>query len=228
MIWGAFSAALGQLGDRAFRRALFLGVGLAVALLVGLALGLSWALGWLIPDRFTLPFVGAIGGIDTAVSVAALLAMLGLSVFLMVPVAGAMTGLFLETVADAVEAHHYPGLPPAPGAPFWPTVWDSLRFFVVLTILSLVGAVVTLATGGTGIVLVWLINGYLLSREYFTLVALRRLDPDEAHALRRQHFSTLWLAGVMMAIPLSVPLVNLMIPVLGAATFTHLFHRLPR
>ena len=29
-----------------------------------------------------------------------------------------------------------------------------------------------------------------------------------------------------MAAPLSIPLVNLLMPVLGAATFTHLFHRL--
>ena len=30
----------------------------------------------------------------------------------------------------------------------------------------------------------------------------------------------------LMALPLSIPLVNLVIPILGAATFTHLFHRL--
>jgi uncharacterized protein involved in cysteine biosynthesis len=35
-----------------------------------------------------------------------------------------------------------------------------------------------------------------------------------------------WLAGILMAAPLSIPLVNLVIPVLGVATFTHLFHRL--
>ena len=29
-----------------------------------------------------------------------------------------------------------------------------------------------------------------------------------------------------MAMPLSVPLVNLLIPILGAATFTHIFHAL--
>jgi len=29
-----------------------------------------------------------------------------------------------------------------------------------------------------------------------------------------------------MAVPLTFPLINLIIPILGAATFTHLFHRL--
>ena len=34
--------------------------------------------------------------------------MIGLSVFLMVPVASAFTGFFLEDVAEAVEDRHYP------------------------------------------------------------------------------------------------------------------------
>ena len=35
-------------------------------------------------------------------------------------------------------------------------------------------------------------------------------------------------AGMLMAAPLVVPVVNLFVPVLGAATFTHIFHRLNR
>jgi uncharacterized protein involved in cysteine biosynthesis len=31
-----------------------------------------------------------------------------------------------------------------------------------------------------------------------------------------------------MALPLSIPLVNLLVPIMGAAVFTHLLHRLPR
>ena len=34
------------------------------------------------------------------------------------------------------------------------------------------------------------------------------------------------LAGEARTVPLSVPLINLAIPVLGVATFTHMFHRL--
>lgn len=55
---------------------------------------------------------------------------------------------------------------------------------------------------------------------------MRRIGRDGAKELRREHFATIWLAGTLMAIPLSVPLVNLLIPILGAATFTHLFHTL--
>ena len=70
------------------------------------------------------------------------------------------------------------------------------------------------------------LNGYLLGREYFQLVALRRLGREGAKKARRRHAATIWLAGALMAAPLTIPIVNLFIPVLGAATFTHLFHRL--
>ena len=44
--------------------------------------------------------------------------------------------------------------------------------------------------------------------------------------MRRTHYVTVWAAGILMAVPLSVPLVNLLVPILGAATFTHIFHKL--
>ena len=72
----------------------------------------------------------------------------------------------------------------------------------------------------------WSVNGFLLGREYFTLAAIRRVGRTEAKRLRGKHGLTIWAAGVLMAIPLSVPLLNLVIPILGAATFTHLFHQL--
>jgi uncharacterized protein involved in cysteine biosynthesis len=66
----------------------------------------------------------------------------------------------------------------------------------------------------------------LLGREYFMLAAMRRIGRDKAKVLRKQHIGTIWMAGTLMAMPLSIPFVNLFIPILGAATFTHLFHRL--
>ncbi len=74
----------------------------------------------------------------------------------------------------------------------------------------------------------WLVNGYLLGREYFALVATRRLPPEAAAALGRRQFWRLWLAGTAMVIPMSVPLLNLLVPVIGVAVFTHQFHRVAR
>ncbi|WP_374641923.1 EI24 domain-containing protein [Tabrizicola sp.] len=223
---GAFLRALGQIGDRRFRRVLLLGVLLALALLVAAYAGFLQLVWWLSPDSIEIPFVGPVTGIDTLLGWASILVMLGLSVFLMVPVASAFTGLFLEDVADAVEDRHYPHLPPATALPWAEGLRQSVNFLGVVIAVNLL-ALFLYPLAGPAIPLVfWAINGFLLGREYFTLVALRRLPPAEAKAMRRRNGLRLWLAGTLMAAPLSVPVLNLVIPVLGVATFTHLFHRL--
>ncbi len=228
MILSAFLAALGQFSDPRFRRAIWFGLALAVALLFAMYALVLMVVQWVTPDALTLPWIGEVTGLATLLSFASILFMLVLSVFLMVPVASAFTGLFLDDVADAVEAAHYPGLAAATRTPLWPALVDSLRYFGVLVALNLLGLLLFVVSAGVGMLGLWLINGYLLSREYFTMVALRRMSPQAAQDLRRANLGRLWLAGVLMAIPLSVPLVNLFIPVFGAATFTHLFHRMTR
>ena len=66
-------------------------------------------------------------------------------------------------------------------------------------------------------------NGYLLSREYFELVALRRIGPVEARALRKAHRGRLFVAGVIITLLLTVPGVNLLAPVVATAAMVHLF-----
>jgi Uncharacterized protein involved in cysteine biosynthesis len=144
----------------------------------------------------------------------------------MVPVASAFTGLFLDEVADAVEERHYPALPPAEHAGFWDSLVDALRYTGLLILLNLIGLIIVIFTAGLGFLVFWAINGYLLSREYFTTVALRRMGAAEAARMRNANMGTLWIAGVLFAIPLSVPVLNLFVPVFGVAAFTHLFHRL--
>lgn len=226
MILGAFGQALGQLGDPRFRRVLGLGLGLTLALLVGIYLLFLLAIGLFVPDQVTLPWWGPIGGLDNALTWAAIPLVLVLSVFLMVPVASAFCGIFLDDVAEAVEGRHYPQVAIPPRVPFMTQLIDSVNFFGVIIAANLAGLVLYLFAGPLIPVVFWAINGYLLGREYFTLAAMRHLGRDGARALRRQNRGTIWLAGVLMAAPLSVPLVNLLIPVLGAATFTHLYHRL--
>ena len=72
------------------------------------------------------------------------------------------------------------------------------------------------------------LNGFLLGREYFQVAALRREGPEGARTLRRRHAIKIWLTGCLMALPLAIPVVNLLVPTLGAATFTHLYHRLAK
>ena len=120
------------------------------------------------------------------------------------------------------------GLPPADRVPFGDALVDTIGFLGVIIVANLMALLIYAFFAPFALFIFWGMNGFLLGREYFTLAAMRRVGREGAKALRRKHFLTIWVAGVLMAMPLSVPLVNLLIPIIGAATFTHIFHRLER
>jgi CysZ protein len=226
MIFNAFFLALGQIADPRFRRVLFLGIGLTIALLIGAYAGFLAFINWLVGEDVTLPILGEVQWVNDLISWSSLLFMLILSVFLMVPVASAITSMFLDEVAQAVEDRHYPTLPPASPVPFVAALRDTLSFLGVLILANVLALILYVMFAPAAPVIFWALNGFLLGREYFTLAAMRRVGRKNAKRLRRRHLGTIWLAGFLMAIPLSLPLVNLLIPIFGAATFTHIFQQI--
>lgn len=225
MVFTSFFAALGQLSDPRFLRVVLQGVALALGLLIAIFLCFLGLVEWWVPGQVTLPFFGPIGGLGWAAGIGSAILMLALSVFLMVPVASAFSALFLEQVAEAVEAVHYPG-PPAHALGFLASLTEGAGLFALMLVVNLVALAFSFVLGPFGPVLFWVVNGWLLGREYFLLAAMRHLGREEARALMRANIGQVWLAGTLMAAPLSLPLVSLFVPVLGAATFTHLFQRL--
>lgn len=224
MIPAAFLAALAQIGDPRFRRVLIQGVGLTLMLLIALYALVFFGVQWLLPETVTLPWFGEVHFIEQLLSWGSLVLMMVLSVFLMVPVASAFTGLFLDEVADAVEEVHYPALSPASHVGLGENLRESLSFLAVIAACNL--AALLLYFTPVAPFVFYGLNGFLLGREYYRMVAVRRLGRGEATSAFRRNLVTIWAAGALMAVPLTVPLVNLLVPILGAATFTHLFHRL--
>lgn len=226
LILTSFFRALNQIGDRRFRRVLMLGIALTFALLVGAYAGLLWLVDLLAgPDAY-FDVLGDVEWVHDLLSVSSLIFMLVLSIFLMVPVASAITSMFLDDVAQAVEDRHYPGLPPMPRVSVFDGLRDTLNFLGVIVAANLL-ALILYALVPPAIPFIFFgMNGYLLGREYFMLAAMRRLGREGARALRQRHTGTIWIAGTLMALPLVVPVLNLVIPILGAATFTHIFHGL--
>lgn len=228
MIFDAFYKTLAQTDDPRFRRVLFLGIGLTFALLAAVYVAFLMLIQWFTGSSVSLPLLGEVTWMDDLLSIGSLFAMMVLSIFLMVPVASAMTSLFLDEVAQAVEDKHYPHLPETGSPPFWAALKDTVNFLGVLIGANLLALFFYLLFPPAAPFIFWGLNGFLLGREYFTLAAIRRVGPVEARKMRRKHMGTIWLAGTLMALPLSLPLVNLVIPILGAATFTNLFHTLWR
>ncbi|MFK7744224.1 MAG: EI24 domain-containing protein [Roseobacter sp.] len=226
MILSAFFAALGQMPDPRFRKVLLTGVGLTLALLIGASLGFVWLLGGLVGDEVHLPFIGEVTWLNDIVGWGAAFVLAVLSTFLMIPVASALTSMFLDTVAQAVEDEHFPKLGEAQKIPLTDALRDTFSFLGVLILANIFALVLYILLAPAAPLIFWGLNGFLLGREYFTLAAMRRVGRAQAKVLRARHMLKIWAAGFLMAIPLSIPLLNLVIPILGAATFTHLFHRL--
>ncbi|PTV96410.1 uncharacterized protein involved in cysteine biosynthesis [Rhodobacter aestuarii] len=228
MIFEVFLRGWADLARPRALKVLLKGIGLAVLLLFGVWFGLFELISWFVPDTITLPWIGPVGWIDPALSIASIGVMLIASIFLMVPVASVFTGFFLDEVAEVVETAHYPGLPEVRSLSLAETLGDSLRFFCVVLLANFVALFLYFFVGPLAPLLFFALNGYLLGREYFQMVAARRMSRPEVAMLYGQNKVTVWMAGALMALPLTVPLLNLAVPVVGAAAFTHLFHRLAR
>ena len=180
-----------------------------------LYLGIGWALGQL--QLFGIAWADRLSEVLGGVTV---------FVLSLVMFPGAVTvilSFLLDQVAEAVEARHYPALPPPRRQGVGELTWGAVRFALVTVLANLVALPVYLLLlfVGIGVGFYYVVNGYLLAREYFELVAWRRLDPAAADALRRAHAGRLWLCGLVIALLSTLPLINLLAPLIGTAAMVH-------
>ena len=210
----AFIKAAGQISDPETRRVVWIALAMTVAVFV-----LLWTLvGFIIANTAFF----SIGLLATAIDWLGGLA-IGVLTWVLFPAAiSAVIGFFLENIAHAVERKHYPNLAPAYAMTTGDTVLTTLRFLVIMLFLNIL-MLPFLLTGPLFPFVFYIVNGYLLSREYFELVALRHLRPAEARALRKKNAFQLFITGVLVAFMLTVPIVNLLVPIIATGMMVHLF-----
>lgn len=136
-------------------------------------------------------------------------------------------GGFLDGLLARLESQHYPGLPP-PRRMRLAESWGSALRLLLLTVALNVIALPFYLIPPLNLFIYYVLNGYLVGREYFELVALRRMEGAAARAMWRRHRGRLVLAGVVIVFLLSLPLVNLVAPVIAAAFALHLVEGLRR
>jgi uncharacterized protein involved in cysteine biosynthesis len=207
--------AFAQLSDRRFRRVLLLGLAATAVLYAVLYLAVGWALS-------KLQLFG-IGWADTLSQLLGGIAVFLLTLVMFPGIATMALSVFLNEVSAAVDAKHYPSLPPPRRQSMAEVAWVAVRFAVVSMLVNFVALplYVLLLFFGIGAVIYYLANGYLLAREYFELVAWRRLRPAEADAVRRAHAWRLWLMGMVIAVLSTVPGLNLLAPLVATAAMVH-------
>ncbi|MFD2265092.1 EI24 domain-containing protein [Lacibacterium aquatile] len=214
-MFSAFSKAIGQLSDPKTRGALWLGIGGALLVMVILGVGASVGLTY-------VPRTG-MDWLDGIIFGAGILSVMML-VWLFFPATVIIvTSLLLERVARAVEARHYPTLPPPRDVPLSEDIKGSVVLALKALGLNILFLPAYLFLGPLSPLLFIALNGYLLGREYFQQVAMRRLSLPEVEPAFRASRSRYWMAGGLIAALGTIPIVNLLIPVLATALFIHLF-----
>ena len=212
----ALVKSIAQLNDKAIQRTLLSSIAAAAALFVAV----WFVIGYLLSDTTLFEW----GWLDTIVDFMGGLATLVITWFLFPGIVTAVIALFLDDVARAVEARHYPGLPPAEGSTVGETVAASLRFVGVLVVLN-VFMLLFLIFPPVFPFVFYSVNGYLMGREYFELVSLRRMGLARARETRKQRQGTLFVFGICIALLLTIPVVNLLTPIVATAAMVHLFEK---
>ncbi len=218
----ALVLSFGQLGDRRIRRVVLYVLLTTLAISAVLIGGVSWALA-------ALELAG-IGWLDTIISVLGGLAAAFVAWMLFPVLAAELVYVFLDQVADAVEARHYPHLPKARPASLWRYTVAGIRLGLLMALFNLLLLPIAFIPGVNIIhpFLYYGINGALLGREYMEVVGPRRINFKATRALRRRHRLKVFVSGVIIALLFTIPVLNLIAPVIATAFMVHLYHGMTR
>ena len=213
-----FRAALKAFGDLLspdFRSVLFKAIGLTIGLFIAVLIAVEILISTL--TLFPWPWA------ETLLAVGTGLALLVAFFFLMAPVTAIFAGFFLDNIAERVERRHYPG--DAPGQPLGTAqaVMTALQFAALVLAVNL--AILPMIFFAIGAPILVAANAYLISREYFEMVAFRHMPVSEARALRKENTPTVFAAGLFPALLALIPFVNLAVPLFATAYFVHIFKK---
>lgn len=214
-------ASIREILSKPFRAVLLKSLGLSLATLAAL---------WLILERLLERAVvwAALGGpawLKTLIEIAAGLGLFVGAIFLIAPVSMLVAGFYLDELADHVEADIYPPGVRGTPAPVMTSLALALKFSILALAVNFVAFCLWLLPGVNALVFL-LANAYLFGREYFQMAAVRFRPLSEAQALRRRHGLTLFGAGLLIALFVAVPVLNLLTPLFGIALMARLHKRL--
>jgi CysZ protein len=205
-----------QLFEREFRSVFFRSLTLTIALLIVTWIGLEALVSY-----FLTPLAADWPWLATTV-----LWLLGAGLiigggFLIGPVSALFAGIFLDEVAEVVEKRHYPGDQPGAALPMIASMVTAAKFAVVVIAANLL-ALALILLPGINFAIFFLVNAYLIGREYFEFAAMRFRSAHEAREMRRAHALEAFLAGLIIAGFMAVPLLNLLTPLFATAMMVHL------
>ena len=226
---GYLSKSISQLGDPALRRIALIGVSGSALIFSVLCLLVWWGLStYVLPSNLSLwGWVEDILGFVTKFFIG--ISLVFVSTVMFPGVATILISLFLEGVVHAVEAKHYPDKLQPRKRPAYEEVWSSIKFSVLvigLNFLCFPLYLILMFVPPINLILYYALNGYLISREYFELVAFRQINPESARIVRHKNRGKLLLAGILITFLLTIPIINFFAPIIAVSFMVHFYHGL--
>jgi CysZ protein len=132
---------------------------------------------------------------------------------------------FLEQVIDTVEEKHYPNLPAPRRQKVLKTLLSATRFSAIsigLNICVIPFYIAFFFLGPLNLLIFYVLNGYLLGKEYFGLITNQRLSAQDEIYLYKVFKGRVFLAGTIITFLMTIPLINLVAPVIATAAMVHL------
>jgi CysZ protein len=224
--------ALSQMFTQPLRRVLLKSVGLALLVIVIIGVGLQRLLSaltesgttWAEQTAGVAPH-GVWAALAWILSILASLGIITGALFLMPAVTAFVGSFFVDEVAEVVERTHYPADPVGRALPLGRAAIEGIKFGLLALVVYLC-ALPFVLFAGIGLLILFLANAYLLSREYFELAAMRFRPPDEAKAMRKANAGYVFLTGMMIAAFVSVPILNFATPVFAMAFMVHIHKKM--
>ncbi|NVJ98943.1 MAG: EI24 domain-containing protein [Alphaproteobacteria bacterium] len=138
-------------------------------------------------------------------------------------------GFLTDKIADAVEEEFYPNHKGLRKVPVSDVIFGALKLTALMIILNLIAfipyMILLFGTFGMGAFALFVaVNGFLLGREYFEMVAIRHMSARDVSRMRRLYGGKVFTGGAMIAAMFAVPFLNILAPIIGAAMMTHVFH----
>lgn len=219
MIIQSARLAASQLLEPRFRRIVWKSLGLTVLMFVGMWLGVDLAV-----STFLTPLLGPWPWVTTLVVWLFGAGMVVGAGFLLAPVTAIFAGLFLDDVAEEIEENHYPQDESGKALPIAVSIWLAIKFTALVIGANLIALLLVLLPG-INFAIFFLLNGYLLGREYFQFAAMRFHREKDAAALRKRHSLEVFLSGLVIAGFMAIPILNLFTPIFAAIMMVHV-HKL--
>jgi len=224
--------ALEQLFSRPFRAVLLKSIALALVLLLAIGIGLhrliAWAIGggggWL-EVALGASTHGPLTALEWVLTIVAGFGLAAGAIFLMPAVTSIVGGLYADEIADLVEHEYYPADTPGTAVPITRALIEGVKAALLALVVYLV-ALPFLLIAGIGAIIFFIATAFLLGRVYFELAAMRFHPLLEAKRLRKARQGSVFLAGLMIAAFVSIPIVNLATPLFGMALMVHVHKRL--